>query len=208
MKIGMIEEESDEEDVKPTKKPEKRGKLDDDSSSQEEDPKKKKSGKQTDLLGMEEPVNEQPKSNDLMDDLLGFGLDTQPVAPSNPITVPAASNDLLGDLMGDSNFVKPAAQPEQDLIGDSFLQPQNQPEPAIDFGNDDPFGQNQFEEQEDNNEGAGWDAFGEETASKGYNLELVRRQPVEVLSSSTPGNKQKKSGLGVSAAVNFNSSTN
>jgi hypothetical protein len=74
------------------------------------------------------------------------------------------------------------------------------------FGND-AFGTDTAA-QDDAGDGAGWaDGFGDASGGvdrERYHLNFARVEPVEVLNSSTPGSKQKKAGLGVSAAVNFN----
>jgi len=59
--------------------------------------------------------------------------------------------------------------------------------------------------------GTGWaDGFGDEAAdnSSKYDLNFARLELKEVLNQSTPGNKQKKAGLQVNAAVNWNSEKN
>lgn len=76
------------------------------------------------------------------------------------------------------------------------------------------FGQDAgFADQNDGGDdaGAGWaDGFGDEAAddSSKYPLNFARVELKEVVNASTPGNKQKKAGLQVNAAVNWNSEAN
>jgi len=75
--------------------------------------------------------------------------------------------------------------------------------------NNDMFGDNAFGGNDDNEENTGgdWaDGFGED--SDKASLDFARSELSEVLNSQTPGNKQKNSGLGVMAAVNYNTITN
>ena len=74
------------------------------------------------------------------------------------------------------------------------------------FGADDAFGE-QHNGAEDTAGGAGWaDAFGDD--GNNYDLNFARAGMKEVLSSSTPGNKQKNIGLQVNAAVNYDTAKN
>mmetsp|Transcript_10302 Transcript_10302/g.15747 ORF Transcript_10302/g.15747 Transcript_10302/m.15747 type:complete len:279 (+) Transcript_10302:1569-2405(+) len=167
-------------------KKQKLGKMDDDTSSEEEAAPK------------QVPAQEPPKQNDLLGDLLG--MDTNPTpAPSNDLldaglTVgqpqqqqPTGAGDLLGDMLG-----QPPATNPQALIAD-------------DFGGD-PFGQGG--QQENQAAEDDWAGFGDDAPSSTYNLSYASQGLKEVLNVSTPGNKQKKTGLGVNACVNFNAESN
>ena len=99
-----------------------------------------------------------------------------------------------------------------DMFGSAPTQPQTQAsnENGMGFGmgfGDDAFGGNN-DAQDDNNDEAGWaDGFGDSSSGidkNRYHLNFARAEVAEVLNSNTPGSKQKKSGLGVSAAINFN----
>ena len=72
-----------------------------------------------------------------------------------------------------------------------------------------PFGEGGFDNNnnDDQPNEAGWDAFGEEGSafdSNKYPLTFAKSELKEVMSSQTPGNKNKKSGLQVMAAINYN----
>ena len=74
-----------------------------------------------------------------------------------------------------------------------------------------PFGEGGFDNNADQqtNE-AGWDAFGEESSgfdSNKFPLTFANAELKEALSSQTAGNKNKKSGLQVMAAINFNNNS-
>jgi hypothetical protein len=70
------------------------------------------------------------------------------------------------------------------------------------------FADNAFGGNDNNDEGgADWaDGFGDEADKP--SLDFAKSDLTEVLNSSTPGNKQKNSGLGVMAALNWNTSAN
>lgn len=71
------------------------------------------------------------------------------------------------------------------------------------------FGDDAFGGQQDSgaDAGAGWaDAFGDD--GNNYDLTFARTPLTEVVNSSTPGNKQKATGLQVNAAVNYDATKN
>ena len=130
----------------------------------------------------------------MLDDLLGMDMpQTQPTNTGGigglgdldfgtTTQAPAQSNDLLGDMMG--GMSQPAAQEDFGGFGGGFGE-----EPA----------------QEDEG-GAGWaDAFEDEGFDvQRFNLGFAANPLKEVVNSMTPGNKQKKAGLGVEANFNYN----
>ena len=78
------------------------------------------------------------------------------------------------------------------------------------FGNDPGFdmgGDNNQNNNDDND--AGWAAgFDDDAGSQGQDTNFAKSELKEVLSTSTPGSKQKKSGLGASGAVNWSNEDN
>lgn len=139
-------------------------------------------------------VTTAPAQVNMLDDLLGMDMpQTQPTNTGGigglgdldfgtTTQAPAQSNDLLGDMMG--GMSQPAAQEDFGGFGGGFGD-----EPA----------------QEDEG-GAGWaDAFEDEGFDvQRFNLGFAANPLKEVVSSMTPGNKQKKAGLGVEANLNYN----
>lgn len=74
------------------------------------------------------------------------------------------------------------------------------------FGDDNGFGnQNEPEAAGGDDWAAG---FGDDGDSSSYDLNFAKSDLKEVLSSTKEGNKQKKAGLGVNAAVNYNTDLN
>lgn len=75
------------------------------------------------------------------------------------------------------------------------------------FGDDNGFGGNNNEAEAAG--GDDWAAgFGDDADTSSYDLNFAKSELKEVLSSTKEGSKQKKAGLGVNAAVNWNSETN
>jgi len=69
------------------------------------------------------------------------------------------------------------------------------------FGDDNGFGNQNEPEAAGDDWAAG---FGDDTDTSKYDLNFAKSDLVEVLSSTKEGSKQKKAGLGVNAAVNWN----
>lgn len=73
------------------------------------------------------------------------------------------------------------------------------------FGDDNGFGNQNEPEAAGDDWAAG---FGDDGDSSKHNLDFAKSDLIEVLSTDKPGNKQKKAGLGVNSAVNWNTETN
>ena len=175
-----------------------------DDSSEEEEKKEDKAEPTTDNAG-----SGAPQTVDLLGDLLGMDGGPPPVdnlaglesvnfgGPSGqPSSVPQnqGTTDLLGDMMSSSQPAPAQPAPAQSSDNVDFMAFGQDPGfPDQDGGADDAE--------------AGWaDGFGDDAAddSSKFDLNFARIELKEVLNASTPGEKQKKAGLQVHAAINWN----
>ena len=154
-----------------------------------------------------------PQTVDLLGDLLGMdggppqvdnlaGLESVnfggPSGQPSSMSQNQGTTDLLGDMMGASRPAPAQLVPTQSSDNVDFMAFGQDPGfPDQDGGADDAE--------------AGWaDGFGDDAADNSgkYDLNFARVELKEVLNLSTPGNKQKKAGLQVNAAINWNSEKN
>ena len=74
------------------------------------------------------------------------------------------------------------------------------------FGDDPGFAMQNEPEDTDAGWAAGFDD--DNTNDSSHDLNFAKSEMKEVLNTSTPGSKQKKSGLGASAAINYSNELN